>query len=859
MTRAASFPAVLLTLCVGLLAACPTETPQPDAVTVSVAGAYSVAVGDTLQLTATTAGATDAGYSWVSSAPGTVSVTAGGLVTGILAGEAVITVTGDDSGVSGTHPVVVTTEGAAADPTVAVGGAFWVGIGEVVALTATTANGADASYSWEVDDDAVATIDADGNLTGSAPGTVRVTATGADTGASGSLGVVVSTVVPHLDEWGASAHADHTAAAFTNWDDDGAVPASCARCHSAGGFDDYIGADGSAVGTVDQDAATGTVIGCATCHSEAASQLDSVTFPSGVTIDGLGPEARCMTCHQGRSSTDTVDQAITDAGAADDDMSSADLRFQNIHYYAAGATIMAGLARGGYQYADKIYDVRFRHVDDPNSCTECHSPHSLEVQVERCAECHEGVQTVEDTYDIRMMASASVDFDGDGDLDEGIKGELLGVRDVAMTALQAYAAEKGSAICYSGDAYPYFFADTDGDGSCSSTEAVYANSYSSWTPRSLRAAYNVQVATKDPGAFAHNAKYLIELLYDSATDVNDALTAPADLTGLSRNDPSHFNGSSEAARHWDEDEELSANCSKCHGGSEGFRFYLEYGVGLAVPEQGNGLDCETCHESFGDGDPPYAVIDVPSFKLASGESFSEPDPTSNTCATCHSGRMTGANVQAKIDGGGNLTFQNVHYLPAAGTRRGGDGHLGFEYPGMTYASMPNNHLSTDACTFCHDPVATEHSFEAADAYAAGDCAPCHTAAGAVTNIRGAGRTTDYDGDGNAAETLSGELATMAAGLLAQINAVSGACYASDSYPYFFNGADPSGVCAPAEANGGNRFTGFTPATLKATYNYQVWSKDPGGWAHNFNYVGQLIYDSFVDLGGDPTAAGWTRP
>ena len=201
----------------------------------------------------------------------------------------------------------------------------------------------------------------------------------------------------------------------------------------------------------------------------------------------------------------------------------------------------------------------------------------------------------------------------------------------------------------------------------------------------------------------------------------------------------------------------------------------------------------------------------------------------------------------------------MHYLPAAGTRRGGDGGLGYEYPGQTYASMPNNHLSTDACTFCHDPVATQHSFEASDAYAAGECAPCHTAVGAVGNIRGAGHTADYDGDGSASETLEAELSTMAASLLAQLKAVSGACYSSSSYPYFFNGTAASGVCTTAEANFGNRFTAWTPATLKASYNYQVWSKDPGAWAHNFDYIAQLLYDSYVDLGADASAAGWVRP
>ena len=34
-------------------------------------------------------------------------------------------------------------------------------------------------------------------------------------------------------------------------------------------------------------------------------------------------------------------------------------------------------------------------------------------------------------------------------------------------------------------------------------------------PRLLQAAYNFQVTLKDPGGYAHNGKYHIELLYDS--------------------------------------------------------------------------------------------------------------------------------------------------------------------------------------------------------------------------------------------------------------------------------------------------------------------------------------------------------
>jgi hypothetical protein len=84
------------------------------------------------------------------------------------------------------------------------------------------------------------------------------------------------------------------------------------------------------------------------------------------------------------------------------------------------------------------------------------------------------------------------------------------------------------------------------------------------------------------------------------------------------------------------------------------------------------------------------------------------------------------------------------------------------------------------------------------------------------------------------------------------------CY-GDSYPYFFVDTDDSGgFCDPGEANFGNQYRGnFTPQSLRAAYNYQVWHTDGGAWSHNFDYMGQLLYDTYVDLGGDP--ADMTRP
>ena len=111
------------------------------------------------------------------------------------------------------------------------------------------------------------------------------------------------------DAWLDSPHSDRQSESFTHWDEDGEIPVQCASCHSSIGILDYLGADGSAAGTVDHPAITGSLVDCVACHNSTASALDSVVFPSGEIVNGLGNSSMCMTCHQGRQSGDAVTAA----------------------------------------------------------------------------------------------------------------------------------------------------------------------------------------------------------------------------------------------------------------------------------------------------------------------------------------------------------------------------------------------------------------------------------------------------------------------------------------------------------------------------------------------------------------------
>ena len=67
--------------------------------------------------------------------------------------------------------------------------------------------------------------------------------------------------------------------------------------------------------------------------------------------------------------------------------------------------------------------------------------------------------------------------------------------------------------------------DTNGNGQVDPDEANNDNRYATWTPRLLKAAYNYQYSTKDPGAFTHNGRYILQTLYDSLEDIGQKTTA----------------------------------------------------------------------------------------------------------------------------------------------------------------------------------------------------------------------------------------------------------------------------------------------------------------------------------------------
>ncbi|HEY5450118.1 MAG TPA: hypothetical protein VIQ54_15290, partial [Polyangia bacterium] len=121
--------------------------------------------------------------------------------------------------------------------------------------------------------------------------------------------------------------------------------------------------------------------------------------------------------------------------------------------------------------------------------------------------------------------------------------------------------------------------------------------------------------------------------------------------------------------------------------------------------------------------------------------------------------------------------------------------------------------------------------------------------------------------GDPATPPKAEVAAIAGRLLAAIQAYcaaaadsltppTGASYTAynpASYPYWFKDTNKNGVVDAGETTAMK----FDSKSLRAAFNYQYYQKEPGAWAHNFDYMAQLLYDGIADLGGSVT--GLTRP
>ncbi len=697
-------------------------------------------------------------------------------------------------------------------------------------------------------------------------------------------------VVPNADVWEKSPHNDKAAEAFKHWDAETTkeVPAACAQCHSSSGNIDFNGGDGSAAGKVDKNVPIGETVTCAACHNEKTAALTSVKFLNGVELTGLDSSARCMVCHQGRATQKTIDDQIAKFKVTDVDAVVAPLKdgdkvtnfgFVNVHYFAAALTLYGDQVKGAYQYEGQTYDIKNQHVDGFDSCVGCHDAHSTEVKVEACTECHTGAKTKADLANIRM-ASSTRDFNGNGDVKEGIAKEIAGMQVSLLKAIQSYAKDVAKVgIVYDPAVYPYFMVDKDNDGKADKNDKGATISYNAWTARLLKAAYNYQLSLKDPGAFAHNPKYIIELVYDSTADLNTKLATKIDMSKMVRNDAGHFAGNTMAFRDWDDTGTVPYSCAKCHS-ADGLPEFISNAGKLLISSNGtldiagvnhqpssNGLECHTCHntEKF----PAVLAVTTVPFPSNTTQTFSTKKDdkgnliavNANICIECHQGRQSTVTMnnylkaftdENKVDA--KITFKNIHYFAAGATLFGTQAKGIYEYADKKYDGQNLHAEKFNTCTDCHD----KHALTVKETA----CAGCHKVDDAK-KIRMSKENWDTTAKDPATVPTYEVVETFKTRLYAAIvkyakdTSKLGIVYDGSANPYYFVDKDGDGKVDKDDKGAAIRYNAWTPKLLKAAYNYQYAVKDPGAFTHNPKYVLQALYDSIESLGGDVT--GLVRP
>ncbi len=289
-------------------------------------------------------------------------------------------------------------------------------------------------------------------------------------------------------QWTGSGHGDAASFSFTY----GGFGADCLTCHSGPVFAQTVA--GVAADSIDPSGG-GQVIGCGACHDLTARNaggdfelgalrpIPSVTFPSGAEVTIDAGNNLCLTCHQGRSSTPTVNERIA----------AGNLAFSNIHYAPAGATLFGSDVQGGYEFEGRDYTPRngfqihaFAGAPELTTCTGCHmaaAEHSFEVTLATCQTCHPGGDS------FSTLGS--------------ILGASNGGISINYNRIEAFKTQLEDVLTLSGvtklDSYPYFSGIT--------------------TQAQLKAAYNLQFAEKDKGGYIHNGLYLRQLLFDAIIDM----------------------------------------------------------------------------------------------------------------------------------------------------------------------------------------------------------------------------------------------------------------------------------------------------------------------------------------------------
>jgi hypothetical protein len=254
-------------------------------------------------------------------------------------------------------------------------------------------------------------------------------------------------------------------------------------------------------------------------------------------------------------------QIIPNEVAATLDAQLAGATYYSPHELGAAATYYGANAAGYYEYpvtwdpsplaTTKQYLRLGGHATNNAPCTSCHDAHALAIpttfdcSAQACHKTHSSTPPLPN----QQMGSlkARTGFWYMGGTDQGVYQNYVQMMAKLYTAIQQYSLANGNVgagtkvICFNQSAASHqdFFVGTavgQSDGACSTTVWGAGGSNTAYTPRLLRAVYNYKFLVQDPGAWAHNPKYVTEVMYDAIRDLNMGIPAGSQIvmTGWTR-------------------------------------------------------------------------------------------------------------------------------------------------------------------------------------------------------------------------------------------------------------------------------------------------------------------------------------
>ena len=308
----------------------------------------------------------------------------------------------------------------------------------------------------------------------------------------------------------------------------------CVRCHTSMGFAEVAPGYGDAVQTPGGE--SDGFITCNACH-------DGVNYPSSgnkrmrftgsvalfdyngdpLTYVDAGNSAVCVYCHQGLEDASHVaaDSAAYDASNMAFYATSPKgnpATFRNMHYLAAGAMLFA---EKGYEYAGASYSQE--HIHTLVGCVGCHmadEPGTEEVGGHTFHMTDGAVESTSFCLGTCHPNMTAINFPWNATFDA--ESDIAYMLSALMNAIIVYDSpdddpDTAANIKYQ-SWYPYF----------------QPNSGQAWDPVAAKAAFNWQFVNKDPGAYAHNRSYALQLLWDSYEDLynkdNSISPAPGSLS-----------------------------------------------------------------------------------------------------------------------------------------------------------------------------------------------------------------------------------------------------------------------------------------------------------------------------------------